>query len=59
MLPRTANTKHIIRQASLAKLKPNCVLINVGRGSAVSVDALISGLKQGKLRAAVLDVFEV
>lgn len=59
VLPRTAETKNIIDQALLERLKPSCVLINIGRGSAVSVEALISALKQRKLRAAVLDVFEV
>ncbi|MGZ9899929.1 2-hydroxyacid dehydrogenase [Shewanella gaetbuli] len=51
-------TKHIINQHNLAKMKPSAVLINTGRGELVDEQALISALENGTIAAAGLDVFE-
>lgn len=56
-LPATARTYHLFNAAALAQLKPETVLINVGRGSVVDQVALTQSLKAKQLRAAVLDVF--
>ena len=58
VLPDTPHTKHFINAETLKYLKPEAVLINVGRGASVHEAALIDALQQHKLRAAVLDVFE-
>jgi phosphoglycerate dehydrogenase-like enzyme len=56
--PLTPHTRHLIGAAELARLKPDTVLINVGRGGIVDEPALIAALEQGRLRGAALDVFE-
>ncbi len=58
-LPLTHETEKLINRERLAKMKPNAILINGARGKIVDQAALIDALKQGTLRAAGLDVFEV
>jgi phosphoglycerate dehydrogenase-like enzyme len=58
VLPRTKDTNRIVGQAFLNALPTNAVFINVGRGNAVDEPALVKALHEGRLAAAVLDVFE-
>jgi len=58
VLPDTPHTQHFLNSDTLAMLKPEAVVINVGRGAAIDTDALVQALQQQRLRAAVLDVFE-
>jgi phosphoglycerate dehydrogenase-like enzyme len=58
VLPRTKQTNRIVDAAFLEALPPHAVLINVGRGNAVDESALVNALNEGRLAAAVLDVFE-
>jgi phosphoglycerate dehydrogenase-like enzyme len=58
VLPRTAETRHIVDAALLAALPPQAVFVNVGRGSAVDEPALEAALRSGRIAGAVLDVFE-
>ena len=57
-LPGTDATEKALDRRRLAMLKPNAVLINVGRGSAVDQEALIEVLESGRLLGAGLDVTE-
>lgn len=57
--PSTAETKHLINSATLAKMKQGSVLINTARGTLIKEDDLIAALQSGHLRGAGLDVFEV
>jgi phosphoglycerate dehydrogenase-like enzyme len=57
-LPHTPETEHIFDQAAFDAMKNSAVLINVGRGRVVSESSLIQALNAGKVRGAVLDVFE-
>lgn len=57
-LPLTDRTHHVINKDTLLAMKPNSCLINVGRGSLINEDHLISVMKSGHLQAVVLDVFE-
>lgn len=58
VLPRIIETNKIVDEALLAALPNHAVFINVGRGNSVDEAALVRTLKEGKLAAAVLDVFE-
>lgn len=58
-LPMGQETKHIMNDATFAKMKPGSVLINTARGLLVDEPALIRALQSGHLRGAGLDVFEV
>lgn len=58
VLPRTGETDRIVNAEFLRALPPHAVLVNVGRGNAVDESALVTTLDEGKLAAAVLDVFE-
>lgn len=57
-LPNTPLTRNLIDADVFESLPPSAVLINVGRGNAVDEDALATALRDGSLRAAVIDVFE-
>jgi phosphoglycerate dehydrogenase-like enzyme len=58
VLPRTRNTHKIVDARLLDALPHHAVFVNVGRGNAVDEAALEKVLKEGRLAAAVLDVFE-
>ena len=58
VLPRTEDTNKIVDAQLLDALPHHAVFINVGRGNAVDEAALEMALKEGRLSAAVLDVFE-
>ena len=57
--PLTAETRHMIDAAAIAKMKNDAVLINVSRGAVVNEAALIDALRSKRIRGAALDVFEV
>ncbi len=57
-LPLTAETQHVIGARELALMKPTAVLVNTGRGPLVDEPALVDALKEGRIAAAGLDVFE-
>lgn len=57
--PLTPETRGMIGDAAFAVMKPEAVLINVGRGPVVDEAALARALESGRIRGAALDVFEV
>ncbi len=56
--PLNEQTKYIINSESLAKMKPNAVIVNAARGGLIETEALVKALKNKTIRAAALDVFE-
>jgi len=58
-LPLTSGTRHLLDRKTIAGMKPRAVLINTSRGAVVDEDALVAALRDGRLAAAGLDVFEV
>jgi phosphoglycerate dehydrogenase-like enzyme len=54
--PETAETKHLIGAAEIARMKRGARLINVGRGSLLEEAALVQALESGALGGAALDV---
>jgi glyoxylate reductase len=57
-LPLSDETRHLIDEAALARMKETAVLVNTSRGPIVDEEALIAALTQGKIAGAALDVFE-
>jgi phosphoglycerate dehydrogenase-like enzyme len=58
-LPLTADTHHLLNRDAIALMKPSAVLVNTSRGAIADEDALVGALRDGRLAAAGLDVFEV
>jgi glyoxylate reductase len=58
VLPYSAATHHTIGAAELALMKPGATLTNVARGGIVDDVALIAALRERRIAAAGLDVFE-
>ena len=58
VLPYTRENRHAIGVAELAMMKPQAVLVNIARGGIVDDAALAAALREGRLAAAGLDVFE-
>ncbi len=57
-VPLTAETKHLIDQAALARMKRSAYLINAARGPVVEESALVWALKNRIISGAALDVYE-
>ena len=55
--PATPETKHILNKSTIGLLPKNAVVINTSRGSTIDDEALIHALKNKKIFAAGLDVF--
>ncbi|HEY1127894.1 MAG TPA: D-glycerate dehydrogenase [Roseateles sp.] len=58
VLPYSAESHHSIAAAEIALMKPTATLINVARGGIVDEDALAAALREQRIAAAGLDVFE-
>ncbi len=56
--PLTEDTRHLINAGSIALMKNNVTILNTSRGGLIDTDALIQGLKDKKVGAACLDVYE-
>ncbi len=55
-LPNTPETQGILSRQRLAMLKPNALILNVGRGTAIDQEALIDALNGEQIAGAALDV---
>ncbi|HQX67409.1 MAG TPA: D-glycerate dehydrogenase [Ottowia sp.] len=58
VVPYSAESHHTIGAAELALMKPSATLTNIARGGIVDDAALAAALREGRLAAAGLDVFE-
>ncbi|MDD3465017.1 MAG: D-glycerate dehydrogenase [Candidatus Cloacimonetes bacterium] len=56
--PLTPDTHHLVNAELLSLMRPTAVLINTARGPIVDEEALIKALRDKKIAAAGLDVFE-
>jgi glyoxylate reductase len=57
-VPLLAETHHLLNDRTFALMKPTCVVVNTSRGPVVDEKALARALRDGKIAAAGLDVFE-
>jgi phosphoglycerate dehydrogenase-like enzyme len=56
--PLNDQTSLLVNADFLSRMKPDAVLVNIGRGHLVDEDALAVALDDGKLDYAILDVFQ-
>ncbi len=56
--PLTADTRHLINPDSVKRLKKGVVIVNTSRGGLIDADALLDGIKERRIGAACLDVYE-
>ena len=56
--PLTEDTKHMIGEAAIEKMKKGVVILNTSRGALIDAEALLEGIKARKIGAACLDVYE-
>jgi phosphoglycerate dehydrogenase-like enzyme len=54
--PETAETRHLIGEAQIGRMKRSARLVNVARGSLVDEAALVRALESGRIAGAALDV---
>lgn len=55
--PLTDETRNLIDMAELEVIKPGARLVNCARGGIYNEEALVAGLKSGKLAGVALDVY--
>ncbi len=58
VLPYSAESHHAIGAAEIAQMKPTATLVNIARGGIVDDAALAAALRERRIAAAGLDVFE-
>ena len=58
VLPYSPESHHCIAAAEIALMKPSATLVNIARGGIVDEDALAAALREHRIAAAGLDVFE-
>ena len=57
-MPYSPEVHHLIGAAQLAQMKPTAVIVNAARGGIIDDAALVQALKERRIAAAGLDVFE-
>jgi D-3-phosphoglycerate dehydrogenase len=57
-LPVTGETKGLIDYSLLSKMKPGAIFVNTARAVVVKREDLLRVLEEGKIRGAILDVFD-
>jgi gluconate 2-dehydrogenase len=58
VVPYSAQTHHLIGARELGWMKPGATLVNIARGGIVDDAALAAALREGRIAAAGLDVYE-
>ena len=56
--PLNDETKHMISKESIDKMKKGVVILNTSRGALINAEDLLEGIKERKIGAACLDVYE-
>jgi phosphoglycerate dehydrogenase-like enzyme len=58
-VPHTPETEGLIDARVLSRMKGTAFLVNIGRGMTVKLTDLVAALRDGVIRGAGLDVFEI
>ena len=58
-MPLTPETHHIVNAESIPLLKDGVFIVNTSRGGLLDTEAVIDGLKTGKIGYLAIDVYEV
>lgn len=56
--PLTDETRHMIDDSAIEKMRNGVVIVNSSRGGLIDAEALLEGIKARKVGAACLDVYE-
>jgi phosphoglycerate dehydrogenase-like enzyme len=56
ILPNTPESSNILHRGVFVRMKATCVIINLGRGTAIVDDDLLEAIQHGTIGGAVLDV---
>jgi D-lactate dehydrogenase len=56
--PLFDSTAHMINEAAIAKMKDNVIIINAARGGLIDTEALLKGIKSGKISKVAMDSYE-
>lgn len=56
--PLTEETHHLINEQTISRLKEGVCLINTSRGAVFDTKAVLNALKNGKIGAVAMDVYE-
>lgn len=56
--PLTSSTHHLVNGKTLEMMKDKVFILNTSRGALIDTEALIEGIKSGKVGGAGLDVYE-
>jgi phosphoglycerate dehydrogenase-like enzyme len=56
--PLTAETRGLIGEKEFAAMKPEAVIVNVGRGPVIDEAAMVRALSEGRIKGGALDVFD-
>ena len=56
--PLTDETRHMISMDAIGKMKRGVVIVNTSRGALIDTEALLQGIRERKIGAACLDVYE-
>lgn len=56
-VPRMEETKHLIREDTISKMKPGVRIVNCARGDIIHLDDLYQAVLSGHVAGAALDVF--
>ena len=57
-LPLTDATREVVNTRILSVMKESAILVNIGRGGLIAENDLIEHMRNRRLRAAILDVFQ-
>jgi len=56
--PSTPQTKKLLNEESLGRMKRGAIVINLARGDLIDTPSLVAALQSGQISAAALDVFD-